>query len=661
MPSVPRNLKNRARAQAQIELILLLSQAGRAGLALKGLLNNESFEQYAGYDGEPHKEIDRLIEGLMTAGYEIERFEWEGLYGEQEWSLRLVEQPFVPIPVTESELPEILRLVSTYLASKAAYRGGIPTDVLLAKRARATSHTLIAESPSKSFSMIPLGERLLTNGRWEIVGLLPNHATVITPRVGGRYSFSIGDEITHTPNIAIDVDDVGTPLSWGSGEPFRASFEVPDGAIGSVVANFGAAITSTTDIGSGWEAFEVSGTNRPELYRLLARLRGNVRNIRPPDIDHGFDVFLDELLAVEPLAEGFAEGPRILEPQKPVPTSVDLAADQPLLSERGHGGVSSVALVQRLVLVLRHLDMHGSASVDELSGLAGLPAPQAIQLVECFRAAYGRVFDDGGISLVSRGSDVVGVSETARTLLLKSTGRYYITQGQMLAAAAAALVELETTEPDPHREELLEAIVERAERTLGYDIDVPADGPGPSLELHEFLRKNIGKVISLTYTNPWEVTTTRREIVPLHEPRQLGGRWIVGAMDVEADPSGRRGSITPFYLDFMEDLAATGRAVPIPYSEQDIEASMRVSGRTQAVLRVKKGSQLDWITAVWGARSIQQCGHEAADEVSVAVEVYPPAAERLFDLFIQSGGDIRVDRPPELRRDALERIKRMRG
>lgn len=157
-----------------MELVLRLVQAGKRGMLVSdiGKLGTAS-----GYAGEPNKKIDRIRKNLESAGYSVIRFRGE----DGRRRLRLVERPFVPIQVSQEELPEILRLVSAYLASYASYQGGIPEDVQLARSARAQSRTLIAESTSRSFEMIPLGERLLTSGRWEIVGLLPKTETVITP------------------------------------------------------------------------------------------------------------------------------------------------------------------------------------------------------------------------------------------------------------------------------------------------------------------------------------------------------------------------------------------------------------------------------------------------------------------------------------------------
>ena len=637
-----------------MELVLRLVQAGKRGMLVSDI---EKLGTASGYVDEPNKKIDRIRKNLESAGYSVIRFRGE----DGKWRLRLVERPFVPIQVSQEELPEILRLVSAYLASHASYQGGIPADVQLARSARAQSRTLIAESTNRSFEMIPLGERLLTSGRWEIVGLLPKSGTVITPRVGGRFSFALGLADAETPPIDINVDRVGTPLHWGTGTPFRAAFEVPDGAIGSVRTRFGSAITETVDVGNGWERFLIEGANRLELYKLLAQLRGNVRAIEPADVLNGYRAFLDGLLDVEPITDGFTRGPSILEGATQHTPGDDLPIDQELTSDKGTGTASAADLLRRLVLVLRFIDLHGAATVGQLVDITKVSVPQAIQLVDCFRSAYGHVFDDGGLHWVKKSGEIVGVKRTESSELLKVTGRYTVTQGQLLSAGIAALVELETTDfgADPEREELLESIVSRAEQAVGVDIAVPSDGPGPSLELHQLMRSNVGKVVSLTYSNPWMMTTSAREIVPLRGPRQLCGRWMVDAMDVRPGSS-QPHPIKHFYLDYMDDVVATGQTVPIPYSERDIATSIEASHNDRAVLRVKGRDQLDWVIAVWGARKTAPSGFEAEGEESVTVDVYPPAAERLLDLFIRTNGQVRVDLPVALRSDAHERIKRIR-
>ena len=74
MPRAKRNLKNRVLAQAKLEMVLRLTEAGRYGIPIQRLLSFETFAEFAAYSGEPHKKFDRLTDDLSSAGYMVERF-----------------------------------------------------------------------------------------------------------------------------------------------------------------------------------------------------------------------------------------------------------------------------------------------------------------------------------------------------------------------------------------------------------------------------------------------------------------------------------------------------------------------------------------------------------------------------------------------------------
>jgi hypothetical protein len=594
--------------------------------------------------------------------------------------LTLTEQPFVPVALDPKDVPTAISLAAlSMLESDEALD---PPDRALVFGKAATERVLVdMVAPDRpDIRVVPVKTVLRQNGRWYGLGLAADSRRALTFRLGpdgtagsNRTPVPTSEAIPEWAATSIDTDRLLNPLTWGASSQ-RVLIDVEPAAAERFVSMLGVAVTDVADLG-GTMSIAVDVTSLPELARTLAPFVSGIRGVSPAPAE---DALVSHLRSVAADADWVPTDVIALDarlrPQEAVrlepPSATELLPVSAAAPDGQKGTVRNK--IGAVLLMLRALEQADRMTIHELMAVSGLKRPAAEKAIVAYVEAESDLANEmrrrsveyrpllierdtsGRVVAVYYDPDVEGPRESIRNF-----GRREMSVAELVRALAVGLDVL-AYERDGMDLDRVRRFVASAADALGVALDaldVAIPPKSAAADFEAVLESALAEMSPITfwYDNPWTLGSGERTVLPM-ERRRVGRQSLIEAIDLGPVPEDSPHRLRTFALAGMsrvrpaDDSSATAREAIGAASPRGGKTSSEV---TVTLVVAPDSRRAEQLKGRWHARTLRR-----DDGVVVAeVDLSEPVVERLAQLLLENGGDVRVLFPEDLREVGPQRAR----